>query len=100
MRSGMPLFEGRWFYFGLVSPNEIEDFKKLTEKYKVKYKTEEHETKTCFYLNDPWRVDSIRKRLWGHRWAVYKNWLKEHPQWEGYDPRVEMKNGKLKIRTK
>jgi len=39
------------------------------------------------FVDNPFRIDSIRKRLWGHRWATHKNWVDENPKLKDFDPR-------------
>ena len=86
----MPLFKSDWHFFGFVQKNEIEDLEKLLIKYKCKKR---YGPSGLVHLNDPFRIDSIRKRLWGHRWATSKNWIDENPHLKDFDPRAKVALG-------
>jgi hypothetical protein len=83
--SDMPRFEQDWFFLGFVKETELPELFELAKKYKCDLK---HDEKVkAVYSNNPFRIDSIRKRLWGHRWAISSEWLEENPQLAGFDPR-------------
>jgi len=83
--SAMPRFEKDWYFLGFAQEDELPQLFELAKKYKCELKTE---GKRCaVYSNNPFRIDSIRLRLWGHRWAINKTWLAENPHLSGFDPR-------------
>ena len=80
----MPRFEGKWFFLGYVDRYDYKEMCSLLTKYKTEMKGG---PKGSVYVDNPFRIDSIRKRLWGHRWAINKTWLDENPHMIGFDPR-------------
>ena len=82
--SAMPRFEKDWYFLGSVDRYDYKEFIELLEKYKC---TMKDSPSNSVYINNPFRIDSIRKRLWGHRWAINKTWLEENPHLAGFDPR-------------
>jgi len=90
--SDMPRFEQDWYFVGFVKETELPELFQLAKKYKCDLK---HDDKVkAVYSNNPFRIDSIRKRLWGHRWAINNNWVKDNPQLAGFDPRKKIKSKK------
>jgi len=86
--SMMPKFEkGPWFFLGHDLNKTDPKLLGLLVKYKVKADFRDHHGRSVVYVNNPFRIDSIRKRLWGHRWAIHKNWLSENPDLKDFDPR-------------
>ena len=86
--SMMPKFEkGTWFFLGHDLKETDPKLLKLLVKYKVKADFRVHRGRSVVYVNNPFRIDSIRKRLWGHRWAIHSDWLREHPDMKNFDPR-------------
>ena len=85
----MPRFEQDWYFLGFVKQEELNDLFELAKKNKCDLK---HDEKTkAVYSDNPFRIDSIRKRLWGHRWAINEDWVKENPHLSGFDPRKRKK---------
>ena len=83
--SDMPRFEQDWFFLGFVQEDEFEELFQLAKKYKCDLN---HDQKNqAVYTNNPFRIDSVRKRLWGHRWAIDKEWVSNNPDLAGFDPR-------------
>ena len=83
--SAMPRFEKDWYFLGFAQKDELPQLFELAKKYKCDLKTEGK--RGIVYSNNPFRIDSIRLRLWGHRWAINKTWLEENPHLSGFDPR-------------
>lgn len=81
----MPRFERDWFFLGFAQQDELPQLFELAKKYKCDLKTEGE--RGIVYSNNPFRIDSIRLRLWGHRWAIHNEWVKENPDLVGFDPR-------------
>ena len=97
MNDSMPNFDKNgWFFLGFVDGGEFKELQPLIAKYKCKLKTNEPEEKYGnlhgAFVDCPFRIDSIRKRLWGHRWATYKNWVNDNPELKDFDPRKVKKN--------
>jgi len=82
--SAMPRFEKDWYFLGYVDRSDYPELFKLLAKYKC---TMKDGPRYSVYVNNPFRIDSIRLRLWGHRWAINKTWLEENPHLSGFDPR-------------
>jgi hypothetical protein len=84
----MPKFDkGPWFFLGHDLNKADPKLLELLAKYKVKADFRQYRGRSAVFVNNPFRIDSIRQRLWGHRWAVHSDWLNEHPDWAGFDPR-------------
>ena len=93
----MPRFEKDWYFLGYVERSDYPELSELLAKYKCTMKdgarikesvlTLTGSTRYSVYVNNPFRIDSIRKRLWGHRWAINKGWLDENPELKDFDPR-------------
>ena len=98
----MPKFDrGPWFYLGHDLSKTDPKLCKLLANYKVKADFREHRGRSVVYVDNPFRIDSIRKRLWGHRWAVHSDWLKEHPDMKDFDPRRKIAPGpRARAKTK
>ena len=88
----MPRFEQDWYFVGFVQQDELPQLFELAKKYKCDLK---HDDKVkAVYSNNPFRIDSIRKRLWGHRWAINSEWVNENPELADFDPRKKIKKKK------
>ena len=84
MRNDMPRFEKDWYFLGFVDQCDYQELSGLVAKYKC---TMKDGSRDSVYVNNPFRIDSLRKRLWGHRWAIHKNWVDENPKLKDFDPR-------------
>ncbi len=84
MRNDMPRFEKDWYFLGFVDRHDLKQLSELLAKYKC---TMKDGSRDSVYVNNPFRIDSLRKRLWGHRWAIHKNWVDENPKLKDFDPR-------------
>ena len=80
----MPRFEKDWYFLGYADRSDYPELSELLAKYKC---TMKDGSRDSVYVNNPFRIDSIRKRLWGHRWAINKNWVNENPDLADFDPR-------------
>jgi len=81
----MPNFtKSEWDLFGTVEDSDKPVLEKLLKKYKCKAR---YLSDGKTYVDNIFRIDSIRLRLWGHRWATYKNWIDENPELKDFDPR-------------
>ena len=80
----MPRFEKDWYFLGFVDQCDYQELSGLVAKYKC---TMKDGSRDSVYVNNPFRIDSLRKRLWGHRWAIHKNWVDENPKLKDFDPR-------------
>ena len=80
-----------WFFLGhdlsATDPKLLE----LLTKYKVKADFREYRGRSAVFVNNAFRIDSIRKHLWGHRWAIHSDWLTENPEFKNFDPRQKVK---------
>jgi len=76
-----------WWLFGYDVDETDQKFQELLKKYKAVADFRTIDGRTIVFINDPFRIDSIRKRLWGHRWATHKNWVSENPDLADFDPR-------------
>lgn len=87
--SAMPRFEKDWYFLGFVQDDERSKLEQLATKYKcaLQQRHAQMGNKRAIYSNNPFRIDSIRKRLWDHRWAIHKNWVDENPKLKDFDPR-------------
>jgi len=88
--SDMPRFEKDWYFLGFVDRYDYKEFIELLAKYKC---TMRGGPRKSVFVNNPFRIDSIRKRLWGHRWATHKDWMSENPSLADFDPRAKVKSG-------
>ena len=86
--SAMPQFEKDWYFLGYADRSDYPELSELLAKYKC---TMKDGSRDSVYVNNPFRIDSIRKRLWGHRWATHKNWVDENPELKDFDPRKKIK---------
>ena len=80
----MSRFGKDWYFLGSVDRYDYKEFIELLAKYKC---TMKDSPSNSVYVDNPFRIDSIRKRLWGHRWATHKNWVDENPELKDFDPR-------------
>ena len=98
----MPKFDkGRWFFLGHDLNKTDPKLVKLLAKYKVKADFRTLRGRSVVYVNNPFRIDSIRMRLWGHRWAIHSDWLREHPDMKNFDPRRKIASGpRARAKTK
>ena len=88
MRNDMPRFEKDWYFLGFMDRYDFKQLSELLAKYKC---TMKDGSRDSVYVNNPFRIDSIRKRLWGHRWATHKNWVDENPKLKDFNPRKKIK---------
>ena len=88
--TNMPRFEKDWYFLGFVDRYDYKEFIELLAKYKC---TMRGGPRKSVFVNNPFRIDSIRKRLWGHRWAIHKDWVNENPSLADFDPRAKVKPG-------
>ncbi len=87
----MPKFErGGWFFLGHDLNESSIELQELLQKYKVKADFRNYRGRSAVFVNNAFRVDSIRKRLWGHRWAVHSDWLDENQDLRNFDPRQKV----------
>jgi len=90
----MPKFDrGSWFFLGHDLTERDQKLQELLTKYKVKADFREYRGRSAVFVNNAFRIDSIRKRLWGHRWATHKDWMSENPSLADFDPRAKVKSG-------
>ena len=91
MSNSMPKFErGGWFFLGHDLNESSIELQELLQKYKVKADFRNYRGRSAVFVNNAFRVDSIRKRLWGHRWAVHSDWLDENQDLRNFDPRQKV----------
>jgi len=90
MFSDMPSFESKWFFLGYADRYDYKELSELLAKYKCTMKDNPNPSNSV-YVDNPFRIDSIRKRLWGHRWATDKDWLANNPHEKDFDPRKVIK---------
>jgi hypothetical protein len=80
-----------WFFLGhdlsATDPKLLE----LLKKYKVKADFRVYRGRSAVFVDSPYRIGSIRKRLWGHPWAIHSDWLAENPELKDFDPRRKIK---------
>lgn len=79
-----------WFFVGFVKDGEYNRARQIAESYKCKYKGDIY-SDTAFFVDNGFRVSSIRNKLWGHRWAIHCNWLSENPDMEHFNPSEKIK---------
>ena len=92
MSNSMPKFDrGSWFFLGHDLTERDQKLQELLTKYKVKADFREYRGRSAVFVNNAFRIDSIRKRLWGHRWAIHSDWLTENPDLKDFDPRQKVK---------
>ena len=88
----MPKFDrGSWFFLGHDLTERDQKLQELLTKYKVKADFREYRGRSAVFVNNAFRIDSIRKRLWGHRWAIHSDWVAENPEFKNFDPRQKVK---------
>ena len=86
-----------WFFVGFVKEDEYSRASEIAESYKCKVKGDFYSDKALF-VNNSFRVSSIRNKLWGHRWATSGTWLAENPGMENFDPAAKVKRTPRKTR--
>ena len=86
----MKLSKQDWYFVGFVKDHEYKDATTIAESYKCKIKGDFYSDKALF-VNNSFRVSSIRNKLWGHRWATSSEWLSENPGMENFDPAARIK---------
>ena len=98
----MPKFErGDWFFLGHDLAETNPKLQELLTKYKVKADFRNFRGRSVVYVNNAFRIDSIRKRLWGHRWAIHADWVRENPEFKDFDPRRKIASGpRARAKTK
>ena len=66
-----------WFFLGhdlsATDPKLLE----LLKKYKAQADFRVYRGRSAVFINSAYRIGSIRKRLWGHPWAIHSDWLAE-----------------------
>ena len=88
MQDSMPKFEtSGWYFFGYDLEKTDPEFQQLLAKYKVNADFRDYRGRSAVFVDNCFRIDSIRKRLWGHRWAIHSDWLNENPDLKDFDPR-------------
>ena len=91
----MPKFErGSWFFLGHDLTERDQKLQELLTKYKVKADFRDYRGRSAVFVNNAFRIDSIRKRLWGHRWAIHSDWLTENPDMQTFEPRRKIMPGR------
>ena len=93
----MKLSKQDWYFVGFVKDHEYKDATTIAESYKCKVKGDFYSDKALF-VNNSFRVSSIRNKLWGHRWATSSEWLSENPGMENFDPAAKVKRPPRKTR--
>jgi len=98
----MPKFDrGPWFFLGHDLSETDPKLLELLAKYRVKADFREYRGRSAVFIDSAFRIDSIRKRLWGHRWAVHSDWLKENPDMQTFEPRRKIASGpRARAKTK
>tara|TARA_R100000700_G_scaffold40878_1_gene58206 strand:+ start:1553 stop:1861 length:309 start_codon:yes stop_codon:yes gene_type:complete len=86
-----------WFFVGFVKDDEYNHATQIAESYKCKIKGDFYSDKALF-VDNSFRVSSIRNKLWGHRWATSCDWLAENPDLASFDPNVKIKTTPRKTR--
>jgi hypothetical protein len=79
-----------WFFVGFIKDDEFDQAREIAESYKCRSKVIFISGST--YVNNAFRVSSIRNKLWGHRWATSCDWLTENPELADFDPNVKVKS--------
>ena len=79
-----------WFFVGFVQDHEYQQATQIAESYKCKVKGDFYSDKALF-VDNSFRVSSIRNKLWGQRWATSCDWLSENPGMETFDPTAKVK---------
>jgi hypothetical protein len=79
-----------WFFVGFVQDHEYKQATQIAESYKCKVKGDFYSDKALF-VDNSFRVSSIRNKLWGHRWATSSEWLAQNPGMETFDPAARIK---------
>tara|TARA_R110002072_G_scaffold192994_1_gene350178 strand:- start:440 stop:745 length:306 start_codon:yes stop_codon:yes gene_type:complete len=79
-----------WFFVGFVKDDEFLQAKRIAKSYKCNVKGDMYSNR-AMYIDNAFRVSSIRNKLWGHRWAYSCDWLAENPGMENFDPTVKVK---------
>tara|TARA_R110001583_G_scaffold123538_1_gene274977 strand:+ start:1120 stop:1389 length:270 start_codon:yes stop_codon:yes gene_type:complete len=69
-----------WFFLGHVLTANDPKLLELLKKYKVKADFRAYRGRSAVFVNNAYRISSIRKRLWGHPWAIHSDWLAEDAQ--------------------
>lgn len=86
-----------WFFVGFVKDHEYRQATQIAESYKCKVRGDFYSSQ-AFFINNAFRVSSIRNKLWGHRWATSCDWLAENPDKADFDPAVKVKAKPRKTR--
>ncbi len=80
-----------WFFVGFIKDGEFNQAREIAESYKCKIKGDLY-SQNAAYVNNAFRVSSIRNKLWGHRWATSCDWLTKNPDMADFDPNVKIKS--------
>ena len=75
----------KMYFLGFVEQSEQEKLFKIAKNYKCDLRMDQEST--AVFCDNAFRIDSIRNKLWGHRWAINKDWVEKNPQLAGFDPR-------------
>ena len=69
---------GSWFFLGhdlsATDPKLLE----LLKKYKAQADFRVYRGRSAVFVDSPYRIGSIRKRLWGDPWAIHSDWQAEN----------------------
>jgi len=80
-----------WFFVGFIKDDEFNQAREIAESYKCKIIGDLYSQRAA-YVNNAFRVSSIRNKLWGHRWATSCDWLTKNPDMADFDPNVKVKS--------
>ena len=80
-----------WFFLGHDLSANDPKLLELLKKYKVRADFRVYRGRSAVFVNNAFQIDSIRLRLWGHRWAIHSDWLAENPELKDFDPRRKVK---------
>jgi len=67
-----------WFFLGHDLSSNDPKLLELLKKYKVKADFRVYRGRSAVFVNSPYRISSIRKRLWGDPWAIHSDWQAEN----------------------
>ena len=74
-----------WFFLGYGLTSNDPKLLELLKEYKVKAEIHSQRgtrvRRLAVFVNSPYPIGPIRKRLWGHRRATHSNWLAESPRY-------------------
>jgi hypothetical protein len=70
-----------WFFLGHDLSANDPKLLELLKKYKVKADFRAYRGRSAVFVNSPYRIGSIRKRLWGDPWAIHSDWQAENARY-------------------